>query len=109
MLVLEDQVAFVSVVDMLLELSLDLEGRWPGAAWDLYVFSLLVKDAKCRCRFRIVFLFQWNYLQHVGVSHSDVHCMRQDDCVTVRVLSYQWDDLDDVVVEHERNEVSSLA
>ena len=48
MLALEDQITFISVIDVLLKLTLDLECRWPRAAWNFHMLSLLVKDAEGR-------------------------------------------------------------
>ena len=109
MLALEDQIAFISVIDVLLKLTLDLECRWPRAAWNFHVLSLLVKDAKGRRRVRIILLFERNYLKYIRVPHADIHRVREDYGMASRLLPHQRDDLDDVVIEHECNKVSSLA
>ena len=84
MLILEDQVTLLAVIDVLLELPLDLKGRWSTTARYLDVFSLLVQDTEGRCAIGIVFLFKRDDLKYVGVPHSDIHCMSQDNSVTIR-------------------------
>ena len=62
MLALEDQVSLFTVIDVLLELTFDLEGRRAITPGYFHMFSLLVEDAKRRCAIIIILLFERDHL-----------------------------------------------
>ena len=103
------KVSPIDIVQLLLKLDFDGDGRRTGRAWNPDMICSLVDDAKSWLK-RIAFLIERNHLHDVRVANADSSGVRQrDDMMVIVRLTNQWDHLQDVVVKHENDESACLA